>query len=284
MIIRFNVYNHIIKMPNIVYYSNCQYAGINYFLQISVPTYYNIFHLENYGLIKEKKSIPVDKLKEADIFIYQPIDKRHGIYSTDNTIENNIMSYLSPKCKTISFPYIYNSALWCLIPPANIDGYVGEYPDIDKYVNREPIQQLKSHGYSLNDVLRMYSNNEINFDYENRFEKCIEILRDKERKCDVKVSDFIVKHIGSNRLFFTQNHPTTCVFVHIANQVLSILGYNLKYNEFAFPENICNLPGEWPTSSSDMNYWKFEYQCNIQDKWYIPHITNIYNNYQVKHI
>ena len=130
----------------------------------------------------------------------------------------------------------------------------------------------------------MYSNNEINFDYENRFEKCIEILRDKERKCDVKVSDFIVKHIGSNRLFFTQNHPTTCVFVHIANQVLSILGYNLKYNEFTFPENICNLPGEWPTSSSDMNYWKFEYQCNIQDKWYIPHITNIYNNYQVKHI
>ena len=256
MIIRFNVYNHIIRMPNIVYYSNCQYAGINYFLQISVPKYYNIFHLENYGLIKEKKSIPVDKLKEADIFIYQPIDKRHGIYSTDTTIENNIMSYLSPKCKTISFPYIYNSALWCLIPPANIDGYVGEYPDIDKYINREPIEQLKSQGYSLSDVLRMYSNNEINFDYENRFEKCIEILRDKERKCDVKVSDFIVKHIG----------------------------YNLKYNEFTFPENICNLPGEWPTSSSDMNYWKFEYQCNIQDKWYIPHITNIYNNYQVKHI
>jgi hypothetical protein len=271
-------------MPNIVYYSNCQYAGINYFLQISVPNYYNIFHLENYGLIKEKKSIPVDKLKEADIFIYQPIDKRHGIYSTDVTIENNILSHLSSTCKLISFPYIYNSALWCLIPPANIDGYIGEYPNIDKYVNREPIEKLKLQGYTLDEVLRMYSNNEIDFDYENRFENCINILKNKEENCDVTVSDFIVKHIGSIRLFFTQNHPTTCVFVHIANQVLSILGYNVKFDEFAFPENICNLPGEWPTSSSDMTYWKFKYQCNIQDIWYIPHITNIYQNYQVKHL
>jgi hypothetical protein len=271
-------------MLNIVYYSNCQYAGINYFLQDAIPNKYNTFHLENYTLIKQKKPIPVDTIKRADLFIYQPIDKIHGIYSTDKSVENNIMSYLSPNCKVISFPYIYNSALWVLIPPANIDGYVGGFSNMDKYVNREPIEKLKSQGYSLNDVIAMYSNNEIDFDYENRFEKCIEILRDKERKCDAKVSDFIVKHIGTKRLFFTQNHPTTCVFVHISNQVLSILGYNVKYDEFAFPENICNLPGEWPTSSSDMNYWKFDYQCNIQDNWYIPHIINIYNNYQVKHI
>jgi hypothetical protein len=168
-----------------------------------------------------------------------------------------------------------------LVPPANIDGYIGGYSNIDKYINREPIEHLKSQGYSLNDVLRMFSNNEIDFDYENRFNKSIEILKTKEEKCQVKVSEFIVKHVRSVKLFFTQNHPTTCVLAHIANQVLSILGYNVKYDEFAYPDNVCNLPGEWPTSSYDMSYWKFQYNCRIQDSWYIPHIKNIYENYRV---
>ncbi len=268
----------------IVYYSNCQYAGIHYFLQKTLNGPVDITHLENYSFIKYKKQIPIDCLKQADIFIYQPIDKRHGIYSTDKTIENNIMFYLSPKCKTISFPYIYNSALWCLIPPANIDGYVGEYPDIDKYINRESIEQLKSQGYSLDDVLRMYSNNEIDFDYENRFDNSVKILKEKESICDVKVTDFIVKHIRTRKLFFTQNHPTTCVFVHIANQVLSILGHNHKYDEFAYPDNVINLPGEWPTTTYDSKYWKFEYSVNTQDTWYIPHIIKIYQNYTVSHL
>jgi hypothetical protein len=265
----------------IVYYSNCQYAGIHYFLKQAIQEPIDLYHLENYTLIKEQKPIPVNRLKEADIFIYQPIDKRHGIYSTESTVDNNILSYLSPKCKMISFPYIYNSALWCIVPPAKIDGYIGGYSDIDKYINREPIEKLKSQGYTLNDVLRMYSNNEIDFDYENRFNKSINVLKNKEENCQVKISDFIVKHVCSVKLFFTQNHPTTCIFAHIANQVLPILGYNVLYDEFAYPDNVCNLPGEWPTSSYDMNYWNFQYKCSIQDRWYIPHITNIYENYRV---
>jgi len=268
-------------MLNIVYYSNCQYAGINYFLQDAIPNKYNTFHLENYSLIKEKKPIPVDTIKRADLFIYQPIDKIHGIYSTDKSVENNIMSYLSPNCKVISFPYIYNSALWVLIPPANIDGYVGGFSNMDKYVNREPIEKLKSQGYSLNDVIAMYSKGEIDFDYENRFDNSVKILKEKESICDVKVTDFIVKHIRSRKLFFTQNHPTTCVFVHIANQVLSILGHNNKYDEFAYPDNVIKLPGEWPTTTYDAKYWKFEYQIHPQDTWYIPHIIKIYQNYIV---
>lgn len=265
----------------IIYYSNCQYVGIHYFVKQAIKEPFEVYHLENYTLIKEKKPIPIDRLSQADIFIYQPIDKRHGIYSTESTVENNIMSYLSPNCKMISVPYIYNSALWCLIPPANVDGYIGDYPNIDKYVNREPIEKLKSQGYSLNDVLRMFSNNEIDFDYENRFNKCIDVLKKKEENCQVKISDFIVKHIRSVKLFLTQNHPTTCIFAHIANQILPILGYNVKYDEFAYPDNVCNLPGEWPMSSYDMKYWNFKYQCKIQDKWYISHITNIYQNYSV---
>lgn len=262
---------------NIVYYTNCQYRGLDYFLEKYTM---NMHHIENYSLIKNGNPIPIDIIKEADIFIYQPIDKKHGIYSTDTSIENNIMTHVPSHCKKISFPYIYNSSLWTLIPPSNIDGYIGNYQDMDKYINREPIEKLKAKGYSIDEVLQMYSNGEIDFDYENRFNKSIKILKEKEEKCDVKVSEFIEKHITKHKLFFTQNHPTTCVFIHCVNQILSILGYDDKYDEFSYPQNVCNLSGEWKHTSYDVKYWNFQYEINnIDNDWCIAHIKNIYEHF-----
>ena len=98
-------------MINLVFYTNCQYRVLDYFIKNHINKI-ETKHIENYSLIKNKNQIPFDILKQADIFIYQPIDKKHGIYSTDISVENNIMSYLSPNCKIISFPYIYNSSFW----------------------------------------------------------------------------------------------------------------------------------------------------------------------------
>ena len=89
------------------------------------------------------------------------------------------MSYLSLIVKQ-SHSRIYNSSLWILIPPTHVDGFIGNYPDMDKYVNKEPIQKLKEKGYSLNEVLQMYSNGSIDFEHENRFHKSIEILKKKK--------------------------------------------------------------------------------------------------------
>lgn len=267
-------------MKTIVYYTNCQYRGLDYFLQTHLQTT-NKFHIENYTLIKQKQQIPIDIIKQADIFVYQPIDKKHGIYSTDTSVENNIMSYLPLNCKKISFPYIYNSSLWILVPPATIDGYIGNYSDMDKYINREPIEKLKAKGCSIDEILKMYSNGEIDFDHKNRFINSIDILKKKEEICDVKVAEFIEKNIKKHKLFLTQNHPTTCVFVHCVNQILSILGYDHKYDEFAYPINVSNLPEEWPYTSYDIKYWNFEYDIgNVNNNWYVDHIKNIYNNYQ----
>ena len=278
-------------MVNIVYYTNCQFRGLDRGLDLFLQKHMKgikKFHIENYTFIKKKKPIPINIVKQADIFIYQPIDKKHGIYSTDTNIKNNIMSYLSPECKTISFPYIYNSSLWGLIIPSNQDGYVGGYPDIDKYINREPIEKLKVKGYSLNEVLQMYFKGEINFEYEERFNKSIEILKEKEKLCDVKVAEFIEKNIKKHKLFFSQNHPTTCVFIHCVNQILSISGHNHKYDEFAYPENVCcpehvcNSHNQICHTSYDIRYWNFEYDIsNIDDNQYISHINSIYNNYNV---
>ena len=64
---------------------------------------------------------------------------------------------------------------------------IGNCPLLNKYINREPIEKLKVKGYSLNRVIKMYpSNGELNFDYKNRFNISIEILKKKEEICDVK--------------------------------------------------------------------------------------------------
>tara|TARA_B110000208_G_C11775468_1_gene431866 strand:- start:1137 stop:1937 length:801 start_codon:yes stop_codon:yes gene_type:complete len=261
----------------ICFYSNCQFKGIHTYLSTKLD--YDYDHVENYILIKNKRTIPVDILKSADIFIYQPIDSRHGIYSTDINIENNMMSYLSPKCKKISFPYIYNSALWILIPPSLSDSMIGNYGEAGKYINSEPIETLKIKGHSLDEVLEMYSNGKINFDFENRFNKCIKILKDKEELCDIKVSDYIINNVRSKKLFYTQNHPSSHVFIHCVNQILKILLINDLYDVNQIKKGDIIGSGCWCSTSYDINYWKFTYKEIPNDDKYIGHIKNIYNKF-----
>jgi hypothetical protein len=48
-------------------------------------------------------------------------------------------------------------------------------------------------------------------------------LRDREKVCDVTVSDFIARMGPSSRLFHTMNHPSHAVMRHVANQILDRL-------------------------------------------------------------
>lgn len=42
------------------------------------------------------------------------------------------------------------------------------------------------------------------------------------------------------------------------------------------------LPGSWPSTTYDIEYWSFKYDINnIDNNWYVPHIKNIYNNYSL---
>jgi hypothetical protein len=87
---------------NIVFYSNCQSRGIKYFLEEYLKNKninFNFIEMENnYQMIKNNIPLTIDILQLADIFIYQPIDKKWNIYSTDDNIPNNIISYLKKDC------------------------------------------------------------------------------------------------------------------------------------------------------------------------------------------
>ena len=258
----------------IIFYTNCQSMGIIPNLILNIKNI-EIYRITNYHYINHKQNLPIEILNQCEIFIYQPIDKRHGIYSTEKDQEKNIMSYLKPECLKISFPYIYNSGIWGITKDA-IDK-----DDGTECGNRDAIHNLKN--YSLEKVIEMYKKNMIDFNYKSRFESSLNKLQEKEKKCDIKVSEFIKNNIQNHKLFFTQNHPTPYLFAFISKNRLDIIKrhYSLKDFSYTFAEEN-ELSGiRWPISKSDIDYWKFTYIQSPEidaDNYYIELITKYYHN------
>jgi hypothetical protein len=140
-----------------------------------------------------KEDIPVEDLQKADLFIYQPIKKEHGIYSTHPDVENNFLTHLRDDCIKVSFPYIYNSG-------------AKQAGQIDKVVG--------------------------GWDGTKTFDECITIMEEREKTTDIHLSNFIKEYNGTHKLFLTQNHPTVPVYVFGANQLMKILGRKERWDPF----------------------------------------------------
>ena len=179
-------------MNNVVFYANCQYAGFQFFLKKLWPDA-NYANFYNFNMIDLKEDIPIDLLQKADLFIYQPIKKEHGIYSTHPDVENNFLSHLPESAIKVSFPYIYNS---------------GRHKAAGK----------------IDQVCGDWTGNKT-------FEECLRIMAAREKTTDIVFSEFIRNHQHRN-LFLTQNHPTAPVYVHGANQLMRILGRKERWEPF----------------------------------------------------
>lgn len=254
-------------------YGNCQGGALGYFLQKS-PQFkknFEIEYLQNFSLMQEHKSLPLNSLYKSDLFIYQPLKKiEHGDYRTEI-----VKSYLPSHCQTISFPYLYNDALWPL------------FKNGDQVINEEPIVQLINQNASIVDIMFLFLNLKIDFRFKERFEKSIEILKRKEGECDVKAVGYILKNMKSERLFLTLNHPASGLLIHCANQILSLLNYPPL--EKSHHPNEARLPGCLPISPYEKNFYGFNYQDNWrqhfdkrkQGNWkhaYLKCILEIYLN------
>ena len=63
--------------------------------------------------------------------------------------------------------------------------------------------------YSLNDIINMLKNLEIDFNIKERFNISLQILKEKEKYCNLIVSDIIEKELSSKyRLFYQNVHIT----------------------------------------------------------------------------
>lgn len=257
---------------NCIIYANCQGQGIELFLN-KHDLYKDTFlthRLENHILIRDQTPIPIDLLREASLFIYQPVGESHGCYAT-----NHLKSYLPKQCQCISFPYIYNNALWPLFEEGHF--IFGE----------EIIRELFDRGVSLRSVVDLFCGGRINFQFEQRFQHTLSILRQKEQETDIKISDFIIHNIQNEKLFLIAAHPTSIVFIHCVNQILERLGFTLLPGTVASHPNEANLPDCWPSSPYEkkfyhytyQNSWRTFYKKRVDSNWHRFHIRIIQKIY-----
>ena len=246
-------------MNNIcIIYGNCQGRQLEYILNQSnlFTQKYITYYYPNYELINSKIDLDINfinLLKNCKLFIYQPVKKKHGIYSTSKNIDNNIYSYLSINCIKISFIYINNIAIDTFLYET-FDSNMNNI-DIKLLYNIEEIKTINTKFYifynyfgfknifnlKLNinmnniDIISLFDNNLLDFNFEERWDFSFNILKDNEKITDIKISDFIENNYKNIELFYTNNHPTNYIFLEIANQIFNKINipkleYNINWN------------------------------------------------------
>ena len=271
-------------MNNIVIYATCQGDGIKNYIKYYFPKS-NINVIRNYQLVLSNGNKLQDfrnLLQKTNIFIYQEMPRKWGSYSTDLSVEDNLLNYVSNDCIKITIPYVYADWFWGIGKILLADGTPnfntiskdsrGNY----KYINKEIITNLKKSNYTLDNILKLYDDNKLDFNYEERKIKGINILKSKETTCDVKISDFILKNYKKQKLFYMPNHPTHIILKEMSKQILEKL--NIDYNNFdtLFKNNNYNLSCEIPVSKYDKNYHNYEFEINCEDTKIKAIIVEIY--------
>lgn len=261
-----------------LFIGNCQTGGvINYLLKSKeFSQTYETKLYANWELIANKSSIPMFDVESADLFVYQPLRPVHGCYSTDPNVQGSIGYYLKDSCIKISFPYVYSSAMWPIVQTKQNE---------NRWWGGEVIDELVSEGISYNEIISLFLENKIDWKYKKRFQSSINILKQKETITDVKVAEFIEKNLKDNLLFLIPHHPTSIIFLNIANQILEKLNMGKLsvnviggINDRKLEDTIYNLPTcMFPLHKSsiidyNLNYGK-EYLEN-SDNFYVQRIKN----------
>lgn len=260
-----------------VFLGNCQSAGIIPFLNKSQEfrDQYEIKTYVNYEILRNIKCTPVEVIKNCDLFVYQPLAPEHGCYSTDPNVSDSIGSLIKEDCIKISFPYTYCSSLWPIFQAGH---------NSNRWFGWEPIQNLKSLGYDDLGIIDLYKRNQIDWDYQNRFDSTLKILEEKESITDVKITGFIRDNISSALTFLIPQHPASSIFFEISNQIHEkIFGEKLDAS-FLNGDNVGNLEDStygradcrFPIHKSALEFYKFNFSQESPDahSFYLDRLTD----------
>jgi len=201
-------------MGHIGIYTNCIGSFIydEFLSKFSYFKDWKYTYIQNYFVIRENYPLDPDAIGDFHIFIYNPIDIKHGIYSTFH--ENGILSKLKPSCIRISFPSVHTE-IWPIYETRGLY-YGGEY-----------IVNLMD-TYTLEEILEMHAENKLFFNLQERFRDSIRHMQIREKSCTIQsISGFIQENIKTARLFYTMNHPTEDFVAFIADEICKCLEESL---------------------------------------------------------
>jgi hypothetical protein len=264
---------------NCVIFGNCQCSGVKKFLEFSnFYEIYDIYQYANWQIIKDLKLTDdiIKNISEADLIIYQPLKDVYNCYSTNRNNPNSFFNLTKNTCKFISFPRIHNNAIFPIFHKKKYSNYIYGY--------------IKNKINSLEELIYLYDNNLLDFDFENRMKTNYLISKEKETDCNIKIIDFIYDNIKTYKLFLTQDHPTSIIFNEITSQICKILSLNYDYEKgLNSEENLTCIEDstysrkdcQYPISKYMINYFNFNYISKEHpdaNEFYKEILINSYRN------
>lgn len=219
----------------LVVYANCQADGIAHFLgKTALAEEYQISVWHNWQVLMKEQSLAGLEwdLAQAEIVVYQPCT---GYKCTDGVSVPGSAQLLDHYCKEklqISFSYIFNHGFFPILKVA---------PGRDGWITSESVKArawAPSSTFAIDgDIFRSYNAGGLRYDCARRFLECLAEQNSREQKCDIRMTDFILANYRTQRLFLTQNHLTSAMFVEIARQVIAKMIEPLDLWELVEPRN-----------------------------------------------
>jgi len=152
-----------------IIFGNCQGGGVKQFLEFS--NFYDIYDVKlyaNWEMIKNNESIPIQYLQNADLVIYQPLTDVHNCYSTNKNNPESFFNILKDTCNTIAFPRIHNNAIFPIFRK--------------RKEGNEIYGQFNNKISCIDELLYLYDNNLIDYDFKNRMFENYEISKKKRTR------------------------------------------------------------------------------------------------------
>jgi len=207
-----------------VLYGNCQLGVIGRFLQETYPDDYEYTHVFNWRVINRTDPYPEDKFKQADLFIYQPIEG-HGKCDTDY-LQRKL---LKKGCKCASLPYLYFAGYFPdhFNDPNNLNTVSPEFPVGAFPHGHQHIVYYIERGLCTEQIIQKSMEDDFltaDFILTKTIES-LNILREKEKKTDVRIANFIEANYSKFKLFHTVSHPCNEIFKQVLKQLLPKLKY-----------------------------------------------------------
>lgn len=227
----------------LVLYGNCHMIMISKYLQQQIE-FIKKYHVKMF-YVGEKKAPSANDLKYCDVFIGQDIRKDNELGMPDIS---SLME-MATKCQKIIIPNLYGyNFFWPQVTGRfdNTDNWhIGDdrMPESDmknlSYNARGPVKWMigwhdkyieaeLEKGTSIDEIYENCIAGDI-FQPENvkkSFLEAIESLIEREKACDIKISDYILENYRDKDLFYDPGHPTNILIREFVRRILNKLNYN----------------------------------------------------------
>jgi hypothetical protein len=233
-----------------ILYGNCHMSRMEAYLSDNIEFDRN-FEIRRYDVSRVKiDGAPSEsELRHCKVLIAQDI-------RSDNQLmcpaAEDLIGKISENCQKVIIPNLYGCNLF--YPQAK----VYYYPGLNVHVNKnaidaditleknsyiktaavwtigyrdENIENMYRLGKSIDEIADAIKNEEIykKEDIIENFNDEMKKLKEREKHCDIKISDYIEENYQHKQMFYEPIHPTNDVVEEKARRVLSIL--NIKLNE-----------------------------------------------------